>query len=56
MCPDAPAVRADALLEPCARHAPPPPPCDILSGGNFFVGPWTVLHCSLRVLRWVAVF
>ena len=31
-------------------------PCDILSGGCFFTGPWTVTRSSLRMLRRVAAF
>ena len=35
---------------------PPPPPCDIPSGGCFFTGPWAVTRSSLRMLRRVAAF
>ena len=37
-------------------RATPPPPCDILYGCCFFMGPWTVPRSSLRMLRRVAAF
>ena len=40
----------------CGPTKPPPPLCDILSGGCFFTGPWTLTRSSLRMLRRVAAF
>ena len=37
-------------------RTPPPPLCDIPSGGCSFTGPWTVTRSPLRMLRRVAAF
>ena len=47
------------FLSQTMRHKddpPPPPLCDIPSGGCFFTRPWAVTRSSLRMLRRGAAF